>query len=46
MVNVVVLLKIIFCIYSVIFCTKMVELCTFARTDIVWANVYSSICVD
>jgi len=37
MVNVVVLLKfsVIFCIYSVIFCTKMVELRMFAQTDIV-----------
>jgi len=48
MVNVVVLSKFsfIFCVYSVIFCTKMVELRMFARTDIVWGNVYSSIYVD
>jgi len=37
MVNVVILSKIsiIFCVYSVIFCTKLVELRTFAQTDIV-----------
>jgi len=29
-----------FCIYSVIFCTKLAELRTFARTDSVWGNVY------
>ena len=37
---------IIFCIYSVIFYTKMVELRMLAWTDIVSGNVYSIIYVD
>jgi len=37
---------IIFCVYSVIFCIKMVELHTLAWTDIVSGNVYSIIYVD
>ena len=36
--------SIIFCVYSVIFSIKMVELCTLAWTYIVSGNVYSTIC--
>ena len=33
-------------VYIVIFCVKMVELCTFTLTDIVCGNICRSICVD
>jgi len=33
-------------LYSIISCVKLVELHTFALTDIVLSNVYWSICVD
>jgi len=32
---------VVWCVFSIIFCIKMVELRTFALTDIVWGNVYS-----
>ena len=38
--------SIIFCVYSVIFSIKMVELCTLAWTGIVSGNVYLTIYVD
>jgi len=37
---------IIFYVYSVIFCIKMVELRTLALTDFVSGNIYSIIYVD
>jgi len=37
---------VVWCVFSNIFCIKMVELRTFALTDIVWGNVNSIIYLD